>query len=401
MQADFSVENMKRQRIEEEVSRAHSRVGGIFQQSREHDQVVSHLETMENRLDKVILRYNNNLTKLSALRSQMDEFRKGRATFRDVIRRAKTDRTCKEGAIARLIEESNDAYSQRDTIKMRLAEVRNAEKESIEEYEERLQILIGCIETSRITKGHHWSPQSPMLPTDSMIGSSSDNLEDVMVRMEALQTAITRTLDLVQIRDIDELFGEADRLEQENFSLYNFVVDAGAINAELQDELEALGRRRDELGEIAALSDEEQCQRLQKLTRQITQTQAEFDTAKVAYDQEVDEFQQIYPRLERLFNAVGCSWDGAPDGKETVTQVNVIFVLSQVELKIAEVMEAVCYRTRMQEAERGTETRLTLTDDRADSSARLTAHSIAQRESIGKSIEANRPLTIEEIRELL
>jgi hypothetical protein len=75
-------------------------------------------------------------------------------------------------------------------------------------------------------------------------------------------------------------------------------------------------------------------------------------------------------------------------------------LFSQVERKIAEVMEAVCDSTRLQEEERGAEPRLTLSDDRPDSSARLKAHTIGQRESIGKSSKANRQLTIEEIREL-
>jgi DNA repair exonuclease SbcCD ATPase subunit len=402
IQADFSVEDTKRRRIEEKVSRASSRAGGIFDQSREHEEVVNHLQTMENRLDKAIIRYNNNLTKLSALRSQMDEFRKGRSIFREVIRRAKSDRTCKQDEIAKLIEESNDAYSRRDTLNMRLTQVRSAEKEAVQEYEERLQLLTERIETSRITKGHHRNPQPPISPTSSQIGSSSDNQEDTTGQMEALQTAISQTLDLLQMRDVDELVAQIDRLEEENFSLYNFVVDAGGINAELQDELETLSGRKDELGEIAAMTDEQQSERLRNLTRQVRQTQEELDTSKASYDQEVGEFLQIYRRLERLFDAVGCSWDGAPDEKTTVTQVNVMFVLGQVELKITEVMEAVYDRTMTQQETRGTESRLTLSDDKgADSSARLITHTASQRDTIGKSVEATRPLTIEEIRELL
>jgi hypothetical protein len=75
------------------LSRGRPHAIHIFQQFRRRKEIVNHLQTMEHRLDMAIVLSNSNLTKLSALRSQMDEFRKSRLTFSDVIWGTKTDRT--------------------------------------------------------------------------------------------------------------------------------------------------------------------------------------------------------------------------------------------------------------------------------------------------------------------
>ena len=114
LSADLAAEEQKRKKLEEDVSKANSKAGGLFQQSKENEELQAKLRTIENRLDKALVRYNNNLTKLSGLRSQIDELRKDRFTFREVIRNTENDRQKKDQEIGNLISNSNDAYSRRD-----------------------------------------------------------------------------------------------------------------------------------------------------------------------------------------------------------------------------------------------------------------------------------------------
>ena len=81
LSADYAAEEQKRKALEEEVSKARSKAGGIFAQTRENEEIQGKIRTMENRLDKSLVRYNQNLTKLAEKRAQLDELRKDQSSM--------------------------------------------------------------------------------------------------------------------------------------------------------------------------------------------------------------------------------------------------------------------------------------------------------------------------------
>jgi uncharacterized coiled-coil DUF342 family protein len=331
LQADFSVEDGKRRRLDEEVSKARSKAAGIFTQAQEQEEVEFRMRTMENRLDTSYLRYSNNLTRLVALRSEIDELRKQRFTFRDVIRKGKQERAGKDEAIGRLISESNEAYSRRDGLKMRLTQIRTAERKSIREYQETLTRLNDRIETQTVPKGHHPTLQPALSSTPSQVGNSSDQTDELAIMTESAQTGISGLLQVTGFQNVDEMVREADHLERENFSLYNFVVESGSINAKIQEELENLQKRKDELDRIAAMTDEEQSIHLESLTNQITEISHELDQSRICFQQETDEFKEVYERMQTLFEGSRCSWTECPDGKSNVSVTNIMWILQTLE----------------------------------------------------------------------
>jgi hypothetical protein len=58
-------------KLSEEVSRAKSRSGGIFKQLRDNEFMEARVRTMENRLEKALLRYSKNLQKLDDSRQRL------------------------------------------------------------------------------------------------------------------------------------------------------------------------------------------------------------------------------------------------------------------------------------------------------------------------------------------
>lgn len=401
LQADFTAEDQKRRRLEEEVSKARSKAGGIFQQARENEEMQAKLHTMENRLDKALMRYNNSLTKLAALRSQIDEMRKDRTTFRDVIKKAKADRENKEQEIGHLISESNEAYARRDSLKMRLVEIKAAEKESEQAYEERMARLTETIETQKITKVHAKGPVQPISQASSQIGSSSDQQEELTALTESYQSAINETLEILEMKDVDELIKAAESLERENFSLYNYVVEEGAARTALQDEYTTLKAKKERLDEQSQLTEEEQSVVLAKLTEEINETERALAQRKGDFHKQRDEFKVIYAKLEDMFNTLGCSWDDSPDEKSTLTPNNAMWAMSRIEEKMSEVMNQVYDQARIQFASTGQDMKVSAIDETRSEVAKSPPHrNIADRDLTSK-VESTRPLTIEELKELL
>jgi chromosome segregation ATPase len=132
--------------------RANLNSGGLFKQSQANEELQARVRTMENRLDKAMVRYKTNLAKLADLRHQIDEMRKDRANFREVMRNAGIQQERKNAEIARLISESNDAYAERDRKKMKPARLQEAEKEDVKNHQKSMALLNATIENQRIAQ---------------------------------------------------------------------------------------------------------------------------------------------------------------------------------------------------------------------------------------------------------
>ena len=404
LSADFSAEDQKRRRLEEEVSKARSAAGGIFAQARENEAVMKDLRTMENRLDKSLLRYSSNLAKLQQLRAQINEIRKDRDTFRQVIKKAVSDRQMKEEEMNTLIANSNEAYAARDRLMMELVQLKSAEKEDLQNYQTELSRCEQRIENQIITQNHPRDPAQPILSRDSMIGSSSDQQEELTALTENYQTTITQTLDNLSMSSVDELINEAQRLESENFSLYNFVVENAAIRTDLQDQLDQLQRQEKELLDQSQMTEEQLSEKLSEITTNITKTSKELDDLKTQHHKEKNEFKEIYQKLEDLFNVLNCSWDNAPDENKHITTANSKFVLTTIEKTLMEMMRDTCDKARMQYAVRYADPQSILAEEKNEATvSRISLHNRQSQESreIPKNIESTRPLTLEEIRMLL
>ncbi|KAH0801651.1 flagellar outer dynein arm-docking complex protein 1 [Histomonas meleagridis] len=212
---DLAVEESKRKKLEEDVSKANSKTGGLFQQTHENEEIQARLRTMENRLDKALVRYNNNLTKLGELRKEIDEYRKEKNTFQHIIKKAEIERERNDQEMARLISDSNEAYSDRDRMKMDLAELKQKEKESIQNYETDLLLINQQIEGQRITQNHPRDQQQQIPSMSSQLSSQTDQQEELVQQTEQLYTSNQRVFDLLGVKNIEELFSESEQLERE------------------------------------------------------------------------------------------------------------------------------------------------------------------------------------------
>jgi uncharacterized coiled-coil DUF342 family protein len=360
---------------------------------------------MENRLDKSLTRYNNRLRKLGEMRARIDELRKSRANFREVVGKAKSDCAEKERKIGELISGSNKAYSLRDGFKMQLVQMKAAEKEAIRQDEERIMRLRERVGAMKMTKGHPKPPSDPILAQASQIGSSSDQQEEITVLTESYHTSTVQTLDLLHFTDVDDLIAHARELERENFSLYNFVVENGVIRTELQEELESLREKKAELDDMCNLTESEQSARLSELTEKLNATSGELAAGKTRLESEQKEFQEIYTKLEDLFNLLGCSWEGSPDMKEVISDLNTMWCLGLIENSLTGIMKEVFEQASIQYTETGQDVKLPASEGGLEGAGsagkgghlRLTI----EREVAGKTPDSTRPLTLEELRELL
>lgn len=400
--ADLAAEEQKRKKLEDEVSKANSKSGGFFKQSKENSELQARLRTVENRLDKALLRYNGNLGKLSDQRSEIDELRKSRQVFQDIIRHAEQQKLQSDQEMATLISSSNQAYSERDRMKMDLVQLKQAEQEDIKNFDEEYTRLSQQIEGQRITQNRPRDQQPTVPSLNSQLGSQSDQAEEITAQTELLQEKINKTLQLCGYETYEDLLAAADAIERENFSLYNFVVEHGANKTKLQDEIDALELQNNTLQQQIDRNDNEQKDSLENLTIDIKNVDEDLQESIEEAERNEQESQAVNKEIEDLFNELECSWAESPDENTHVTPVNSMFCLSNIEVNMAEMMNSLAERVKYQYSMRGiTDFSTLVSGEQSDGASMKQMHTKALDKDQIKLPDTSKPLSVEEMMQLL
>jgi chromosome segregation ATPase len=278
---DYAAEARKRRRLEEEVARARGRASSVFEQTAEGAELRDRLTFVQQRLDSARTRYRDNLEVLAGLRAQLDR-----------LRRARLDATPRAHEIARLSESDRGALAacQRDLARAKRTAA----------------------------------------PGD-----------DLLAETDHYHVMIQRILDGLKLNSLPELFSEAERLERENREMFAFISENEETRQALVGEIDMLERQYKELSAAREESEAQQRRRLEQLTVEIARMQQQLSEIQTQKKNDEAEFATMYAVVESLFNALQCRWDGAPDGKTTVTPGNLLFALKQIEAAAADVVSSV------------------------------------------------------------
>lgn len=345
LQADFKAEDDKRRRLEEQVSKARSRAGGMFAQAQENENLQFKVRTIENRLDQALNAYNKQLKKLDASRTQIEELIQERQNFNEVYGKLDKEQTRNADNIASLIDQSNKSYTIRDQKKIDLVLLQKEEKQDQAEDEAELNRLNQMIEGQSLLAMHPHAEQAPIPSLSSQSTNQTDQQEELQKEIDTKSSLVNQIITANKCQKLDELFDKLANFENENYSLFNFVVQRGAEKSSLIDEIDALTQRSSELDSNVELTEEQQNAKLKVLAEQMENTEKGLATHSAIKDTNDAQIKKVYESLEELYVTLELPWDGMPDEKKHVTPLNSSYCLTQIENKLAAFMDEVLANT--------------------------------------------------------
>lgn len=345
LQADFKAEDDKRRRLEEQVSKARSKAGGMFAQAQENENLASKVHTIENRLDQALSQYNKQLKKLEASRDHIDELRQERKNFNQVYSKLDKEQTRNADDIASLIDQSNKSYTIRDQRKIDLVLLQKEEKQDQAEDEAELTRLNQMIEGQTLLAMHQHTEQAPIPSLSSQSTNQTDQQEELQKEIDSKSQLVNQILSATKCQKLDELFQKFTDYENENYSLFNFVVQRGAEKSNIIDEIDMLQRRSAELDANVELTEEQQNERLKILAERMETTEKNVANLTDVKESNDAQIKKLYDELENFYNMLELPWDNMPDEKKHITPLNSMFCLTQIENKLAAFMDDVMARS--------------------------------------------------------
>lgn len=200
--------------------------------------------------------------------------RRERVLFDNVFRRYEKELQDHKKQMNEIIEFSNSAYDTRDEAQTKVIALREkAEKES-QSYQGELRELDRILEQDRKLKDfmsvkqaerepmNIIPPKRPKRDQTRNIRNSSDGLSD---SVENYETFLSQLRALTQIEDVHEIVKRFTTVDDQNFSLFNYVNEVNKDIEKLQEEIAELDKDISSIRNEGSNADETRQSRLRSI----------------------------------------------------------------------------------------------------------------------------------------
>ena len=225
--------------------------------------------------------------------------------------------------------------------------------------------------------------------------SNSDQVvsDELQKQIEDLQLILNDIFDRLKLKTVSDVIETSQKLEQDNFSLYKFVVDRNAFKTQLDDELTNLQETM--IMKQSQLDKQEKfkAQEISNISAQIDESKAKLKSQKTERKYEEKQCKELFDDFNELYSDLELSWNDTPDDSTETNFGNLDFVISNIDHKLTSLVETVSELAKEQYAEQNIDlmtgsppVKISVQPSRAPS------------ELLQDSLDLTKPLSIEELR---
>jgi hypothetical protein len=372
----LEVERRRNDDLDKKIVRAQKKlleqqksIGGL---NHARDGLVSrakNLRTLENRLEKVLIKYNETQNTNKLLRQTIQNLRKEKQGQMQILDRLGRDLVKKNQLVKTVVDDQmaaaearENASRKRDIVLQEMAEEaeefqseyddRKAELQEEQELGKQLQarqLNKSSPSATEVRDGYQLGNMSVGQEQEVRTGSNkaywSIAKKEVDLRRQSdrllkIEESWNKIMEETEINSIDDIVAEFIRTEEENFSMFNMI-------NELNREMEALevenGELKADVGKMKGGeggADNRQHMK-EELEKQITAQQARA----IANQEHIDRIGAVLGTFKEdilnIFNKVGCNDEalGQQLSSAGVTEMNILQFLGIIEERISELVQ--------------------------------------------------------------
>ncbi|KAJ1340425.1 hypothetical protein BSLG_004944 [Batrachochytrium salamandrivorans] len=222
--------------INTEIDAQRSKLGGVNAAKQNSDAIGKQVRVLENRLDKALVKFNKSLAVNRRMRSVIDNLRRERLVFDNIYHKFEKDLTEQKKQMADIIETSNAAYEARDEAQTKIIALREKAEKEYQSYIQEIKEIDRTLEQDRKLKEFMAAKSldrseraDGMLGSDkkggkdSISGVKSSSQENLLVPLDTYENAFAEIRKVTGISNTGELVQRFKSLEDQNFSLFNYV----------------------------------------------------------------------------------------------------------------------------------------------------------------------------------
>ncbi|KAJ3394418.1 Coiled-coil domain-containing protein 63 [Entophlyctis sp. JEL0112] len=262
--------------MDRDIDQQRSQLGGVNAASQNSEAIEKQIRVLENRLDKALVKFNKSLAVNKRLRAIIDNLRRERLVFDNIYRKFEKDLLDQKKQMAEIIETSNSAYEARDEAQAKIVTLREKADKEYQAYMQEIKELDRALEQDRKLKDFMATKFADRLEAHNHDGTITRKRheKDAFAKSFPSQDNITESLDtyektFAEIRkvtgtqDIGELVARFKAVEDQNFSLFNYVNEINNEIEKMAEEIVQVQKRID-AQKVEHIAAEEEIKRTMK-----------------------------------------------------------------------------------------------------------------------------------------
>ncbi|KAK7119081.1 hypothetical protein R3I94_021056 [Phoxinus phoxinus] len=304
--------------------------------------------TLENKLDRALIRFNEQLTKNSQLREELETLRMERVRFQQLHRRLEKVLQDVRKDIGEVIDMSTTAYDVREEAQTKITMMKEKAIKDFAQYSAEMKELERVIAHERRLK--------EFMTTKSNERTAMDDGQEMRRRQEMKEQrradAGEETFDTLEevFQRIKRLTGEDNlkmlvtnfiQVEDKNFALFNFVNEQNIEAERLREQIHQIEEEMKRLHMKGVQKEQEN----QVALKELMDLQQECETQTQKYEAQADDISKILDQIktgtDSVFNKIDCDRTLVVDmlgSSSGIRDSNIMTYLSLVEQRTSELL---------------------------------------------------------------
>ncbi|XP_051768467.1 coiled-coil domain-containing protein 114 isoform X2 [Ctenopharyngodon idella] len=349
-------ERQTQTQLEQEITNMEKRLvemrRGEITASQSHTSQARHAQkatrTLENKLDRALIRFNKQLTKNSQLREELETLRMERVRFQQLHRRLEKVLQDVRKDIGEVIDMSTTASDAREEAQTKITMMKEKAIKDLAQYSAERK------ELERVIAHEHRLKE--FMATKSNERTAMDDGQEMRRRQEMKQQrradAGEETFETLEevFQRIKRLTGEDNlemlvtkfiKVEDRNFALFNYVNEQNIEAEKLREQIHQIGEEMEQLHMKGVQQEQEN----QVELKQVKDLQQECETQAQQYEAQANDINKILDQIktgiDSVFNKIDCDPTLVEDmlgSSSGISGSNIMAYLSLLEQRTSELL---------------------------------------------------------------
>ncbi|XP_052717223.1 coiled-coil domain-containing protein 63-like [Crassostrea angulata] len=326
--------------------------GGVTE-AHEEQAIQKTIRVMENRLDKEMAKFNQQLSVNSRLRKEIDHLRQDRLVFNGLFKKLSKELNDTKKSMNEIVTEASQAYEDRDEAQNKMLALKERSEKDIAQQEVEMKELYRIIDHDNRLKEFMMFKtcersefkEEEEAKKKKCSGGDKD-IDAEKVQIQTLEEAFQRIREATGEDDVDVIVTNFIRRENENFALFQYVNEINDEVEQLHDEIYNMQAEIKQFEKDDIKNEGVRVQMLKDLEEKsdkIRQQREATEEKNVKVKKVLDELRS---GVELLFRSIQCDSSVIQDmlgSDNRVTNKNILQYMGIIEQKTMELLQAQQY----------------------------------------------------------
>lgn len=339
--------------MEKQITEQRKKMGGVHISTAKHIANCKNKAVLENRLDKSMVQFNQQLAINQKLRSDIDHLRRERSVFDNLYKKLSKELNRSKREMSDVIDVTTQAFEQRDEARTKMTALRERNDKDHQQHIAMMRELTRIIchddkikEFMSIKSSDRRElKEEEDAKKKKMRGDSDKSINADLQTIKSYEDAFKKIQELTGENDLDVIVDTFINTEDTNFALFNYVNELNSEVENLTEEVESVRADIEKFRDEDSKRNGQHCELVKQTEDRHTHAMKNTENAQQRLKEVNKVLDSIMSQIYETFKRVKC--DARPIeemlGDDSINAKNVMVYMGLIEQKTSELLNTMHY----------------------------------------------------------